>query len=151
MPTKKIYCFKLFTFYILKSVYIVKKSKSHKILKIAEGFSYSFPLLMEVEGSGSVQIIRYSDPDPRGPKNSDPTDPDPQHCFQHLPIAFVGDVNLLVRLVNHLRERNEENIETKKSIKKKLPFKRVYAITRLGVDTSVDSVSVIHCERPDTY
>jgi hypothetical protein len=59
---------------------------------------------MEVEGSGSVQIIRYPDPDTRGPKkNKDPTDPDQQHCYQHLPIALVGDVNLLVRLVNDLR------------------------------------------------
>ncbi len=52
--------------YILKSVYIEKKSKSHKILKKVEGFSYFFPFLMEVEGSGSVQILRY--PDPGGPK-----------------------------------------------------------------------------------
>jgi hypothetical protein len=68
MPTKNMHCFKVFTYYILKSVNIDKKSKSHKILKIAEGLSYSFPLLREVEGSRSVQIIRYPDPDPRGQK-----------------------------------------------------------------------------------
>jgi hypothetical protein len=65
------YCFKVFTYYILKSVYIDKKPKSHKILKIAEGFSNSFPLLMEVEGSGSVQIIRYSTRIREDQKNSD--------------------------------------------------------------------------------
>ncbi len=83
---------------------------------------------MEDEGSGSVQIIRYPDPDPGGQKHTNPTDPDPQHCYKHLPIALVGDVNLLVRLVNDLRERKYRNKEVNKKairLSNSLP-RRVY-------------------------
>jgi hypothetical protein len=101
---EKCVLFKVFTYYILKSVtvYIDKKSKSHKILKIAEGFSYSFPLLMEVGGSGSVQISGIRTRIRETQKNG-------SHYYKHLPITLVGDVNLLVRLVNDLRERKYRN------------------------------------------
>jgi hypothetical protein len=59
----------------------------------------------------------------------DLTDPDPQHCYKHLPIALVGDVNLLVRLVNDLRERKYRNKETNRKghASEQLPSRRDYA------------------------
>jgi hypothetical protein len=34
--------------------------------------------------------IILTDPDPRGLKHTDPTDPDPQHCLQHA-FALITD------------------------------------------------------------
>jgi hypothetical protein len=95
MPTINKFYFKLLTYYFLKLH--LNQSKKIKVKKKSQN-------IFLVDGSGR-------DPDPykllgiwtQIREAQKHTDPDPQHCYKHLPIALVGDVNLLVRLVNDLR------------------------------------------------
>jgi hypothetical protein len=42
---------------------------------------------MQGSGSGAAQIITDSDTDPGDPKNTDPTDPAPEHLLKILPMS----------------------------------------------------------------
>jgi hypothetical protein len=43
-------------------------------------FHYA-PFYEKAEGSGSGSIIVQMEPDADGPKHTDPTDPNPEHCL----------------------------------------------------------------------
>jgi hypothetical protein len=84
-----------------------------------QSFSYYFCLMMEGSGAGSVLVTNDPDADPGGPKHTDPTDSDQQHCNLERKIT-------LTRIISGSSQRPQYFAPTIRSLDKFLRTFKTY-------------------------